>query len=409
MFSSRLTIVALAVGVCATTGCQGMSNLRDKTAKSMRAMLSDSYHDDEADTKMAKAQELYDNGEYRAAQRIFGDLADNTFNPVLVAEKARFLEAECLRERRHLTDAVATYNRQLQDFPAGAFREQAANRMYEIAYTEWLEKDVLADIEAEQAGVKKSWWQRQRIPNPFDETRPTFDVEGEALKTLENAHTHDIVGPNADKALFWCGYVHYTRERWEDADHFFSQLIENHKDSKLRPMALKMAIDAKNLATGGAVYDSQKAAEALQLVHHVEATDPEFAKDAEKKQWLTEKRMAVRMQLAQKDFEMAKYYERTRNPAPAYFYYELVCRRYPGTKYSDMAKIRLAELDKVRQQMDADRAAGKYEGTAGAITRQWDRFTGKPVDPANVTPDATAPSGPKGPQQPASPEITNQR
>ncbi len=406
MVSSRLTIIALAVGVCTTTGCQGISNLRDKTAKSMRAMLSDSYHDDEADAKMAKAQELYDAGEFRAAQRLFADLADNTFNPHLLAEKARFLEAECLRERRHLTDAVATYHRQLQDHPAGAYREQAANRMYEIAYTEWLEKDVLADIEAEQAGEKRSWWQRQRIPNPFDDTRPTFDLEGEALKTLENAHTHDIVGPNADKSLYWCGYVHYMRGRYEDADHFFSQLIENHKDSKLRPLALEMAITAKNLSTGGAVYDSQKAAEALQLVHHAEATDPEFARNQEKKDWLTTQKLGVRMQLAQKDFEMAKYYERTRNPAPAYFYYELVCRRYPGTKYSEMAKIRLGELDKVRQQMEADRAAGKYEGTSGAITRQWDRFMGKPVDPANVTPDTLEP---KTPLQPLPPDITNQR
>ena len=406
MFSSRLTIVALAVGICATTGCQGMSNLRDKTAKSMRAMLSDSYHDDQADAKMAKAQELYDAGDFRAAQRLFADLADNTFNPVLLAEKARHLEAECLRERRHLTDAVATYHRQLQDHPAGAYREQAANRMYDIAYTEWLENDVLKDLEAEQAGEKRSWWQRQRFPNPFDDTRPTFDIEGEALKTLENAHTHDIVGPNADKSLFWCGYVHYMRHRWEDSDHFFSQLIENHKDSKLRPLALEMAITAKNLSTGGAVYDSQKASEALQLVHHAEASDPSFARDPEKKQWLVKQRLDVRMQLAQKDFEMAKYYERTRNPAPAYFYYELVCRRYPGTKYSEMAKLRLAELDKVRQQMDADRAAGKYEGTAGAITRQWDRFTGKPVDPANVTPDTI---DPKGPPQPLPPDITNQR
>jgi outer membrane protein assembly factor BamD (BamD/ComL family) len=366
----------------------------------MRSMITSSYHDPDAEAKMARAEELYEKGDYRAAQDIFGDLADNTYNPVLLAEKARYMEAECLRQRRHYTDAVATYNRQLQDFSSGAYRERACARMYDIAYKEWLEKDVLTEIEAEQAGKLEPWWQRMRFPDPFDPSRPLFDTEGEALKALENAHTHDLGGQNADKALFWCGYVNFYRGRFEDADHFFSQLVEMHKDSKLRPAALEMAIIAKNNSTGGAVYDSQKAAEALQLVHHAEASDPEqYVKDDKKAQWLTRQKMAVRLQLAEKDFRTAEYYERTGHPASAYFEYELVCRRYPGTKYSDLAKARIGELEKVRQKMEEEKAHPRPPGTVDLIHQEWDRLTGKPAADTDPS-DKPTPTGPKGPQPP---------
>jgi outer membrane protein assembly factor BamD (BamD/ComL family) len=322
----------------------------------------------------------------------------------MLAEKARFYEAECLRARNKLPDAAATYNKMLMDFPAGAYRQQACDRMYEIAYG-WLESDTLADIEAERAGQAPPWWQRPpKTPNVFDSSRPLFDTEGEALRVLDNVQTHDLIGPNADKALFWLGYVNFYRGRFEEADQYFSSLVETHKDSKLRPEALRLAIMSKNNSTGGAAYDSAKASEALQLVHHMEASVPGAATDEKDAAWLTRQKMAVRMQLAQKDFETAEYYERTGHLPSAYFEYECVCRRYPGTKYSDLAKMRLAEIDKVRQKMDADRAAGKYDGPLGGIRRQWDRMTGAPTDDAPREPDVSATSSTR--TAPAAPPVT---
>ena len=391
----RWLVVALALLAAGSTGCQTFGKIKDKTSRRMASLVSSSYHDPEAEAKMAKAEQHFAAKEYGDAKSIFGDLAENKQNPVLLAEKARFLEAECLREQNKLPDAVATYNRLLQDHPAGPHREQSCTRMYEIAYG-WLETDTLADIEAEQAGTKAPWWQRgsKLMPNAFDKTRPMFDTEGEAVKALENVHTHDLMGPNADKALFWSGYIHFIRGRFEDADHYFSQLVEMHKDSKLRPVALEMAIQAKNNSTGGAVYDSQKASEALQLVHHAEATEPGYGSEEKKAAWLTRQKLAVRMQLAEKDYKTAEYYERINHPGSAYFYYELVCRRYPGTKFSDLAKDRLGKLDGVRQQLETEKAAGKGKSSPfGAVEREWDKLLGKPAlpDEEDATPLASGP------------------
>lgn len=49
---------------------------------------------------------------------------------------------------------------------------------------------------------------------------------------------------------------------------------------------------------------------------------------------------------AEKDFKVAEFYRRTGHPASAVFYYETVCRRYPGTDVAERAKGRIAEIKK---------------------------------------------------------------
>jgi hypothetical protein len=206
--------------------------------------------------------------------------------------------------------------------------------MYEIA-DYWLD-DFRDELEkrADEKGVLR--W-RPSWPNPFDRTKPGLDQEGRTLEALERIHTQDITGPAADKAIFWCGYVNFVRGNFQEADQFFSTLVEFHKDSPLYPQAIAYAIVAKNNATGGAEYDARKCAEALQLVHVAEASIPQLTQEPQMAERLTRAKFAIRYQQAEKDFRTAEYYERTGHPGSAVFYYELVRRRYAGTRYSDAA------------------------------------------------------------------------
>jgi TolA-binding protein len=317
-------------------------------------------------------------GKYGEAEKIFNDVAGNTYNAILLAEKARYLEAECLRNQRKYPDAVDTYHKMMIDFPGGAYRERACAEVFKIA-DYWLD-DTRAEI---QTGHKSYVPNVGRIFRP-DPTRPTLDQEGRALQALEYVYTNDVNGPGADKALFWVGYVNYYRNNFSEADHHFSLLIEMHKDSPLRPLAMELAIISKNNSTGGAVYDGQKAAEALQLVHHAEATMPEFRSE-DKTAFLTRQKLAIRMQQAEKDYKMAVYYERTKHPGSAYFYYELVRRRYPGTKFADLATAR---MDAIRAEAEKGDPADSFDSVKG----WWNRVLGKKADPAA---DLRAPTGPK--------------
>lgn len=278
----------------------------------------------------------------------------------------------------------------LQDFPAGAYRVRACKEIFEIA-NYWLD-DTRAGIEKERVG--KSRWKAPHVGDWFDSTKPRIDQEGEALKALEHVYTHDMTGPVADKAMYWAGYVHFVRGNYEEADHCFSMLVEFHKESLLRPKAVEMAIMSKNNSTGGADYDGQKCAEALQLVKHAEVSMPEFANE-EKAQYLLRQKMAIRMQQAEQDFRTAEYYERTNHPGSAAYTYEMVRRRFPGTKYSDLAEKRIEKLK--------EEAAKEKAGTNGSlVSRTWDRLTGGPRPSTPAMPRVTPMLNPDGLDTPLS-------
>ena len=369
---------ACALGVFAAlllTGCNAgtgkKKSLKDRIYETVRSTVTNAYHDPDAEAKMANAEDLFAQESYHDAQKIYGDLADNTYNPAGMTEKARFKEAECVRMRGKLPAAVDTYNRLLQDFPAGIYSEQAATRMYAIA-EHWM-KDTLGDIDERENG--KALVRLPRLPNFTDRSKPAIDQEGELLKTLENIAVGAPNSTVADKAMFWCGFIHFSHGRFEEADHFYSTLVDMYKDSPLRQEAAKYAVMAKNNATGGAVYDGQKSAEALQLVHNLEATEPQYVQDKEKAAWLTRQKFAIRIQQAEKDYETAEYYRRTEHPGSAYFYYELVMRRYPGTKFSDLSKARIEEMERIKAQREADKAAGKVT-TREQIQNGWEKIVG---------------------------------
>src|SRR5262245_268193 len=345
-FRSGRALALVAVALLLAPGCHTARSFKERMNTSVAVLFNERYDDPMAEAKMAKAEELFTAGDYEKAQTQFRALADNQGNSAALAERARFMQAECRYLRGHYPEAADTYHKVLLDFPTGAYRRDACARMFDIS-NYWL-NDFRDELE-KRSGEKGVLRWRPNWPNPWDRTRPTFDQEGRTLEALQRVHTHDVTGPSADKAVFWCGYVNFIRGNFSEADHFFSQLVELHKDSPLHAQAMAFAIQAKNNATGGAIYDGRKCAEALQLVYVAEASVPELTNDPAMAEKLTRAKFAIRSQQAEKDFRMAEYYERTGHPGSAVFYYELVRRRYAGTRYSDLAtdrKDRLVQLMK---------------------------------------------------------------
>ena len=376
-------LLAAAVGSGCTTslGKKDGKSFGERVKDSLQSTLNSSYHDPHADDKMAEAEELFAAERYADARRLFGPLADNTYNPGHMVEKARFLEGECCRLQRKLPEATATYNRYLRDHIGGVYSRQAADRMFAIA-EEW-RKDLMPEG---GDGVEQASW----VPNFTDPTRPTLDMEGELVKTYENIAEGAPHAECAEKAMFWAGYLHYARGRYEDADHFFSTLAEHFPDSPLRADAVKYAIDAKNRAVGGPYYDGQKSNEALQLVHNLEASQPEYRRDAAKQEWMTQQKLAIHAGQAERDFESAEYYRRSGKYGSAYFCYELVKRRYPGTKWSDLAVKRVDEMKRIQAQREADKAAGK-QTPLEAVQQGLDNLFNNKPPPEGVPADPTAP------------------
>jgi outer membrane protein assembly factor BamD (BamD/ComL family) len=295
--------------------------------------------------ELAGAQDIYRQGNFAEAEKFFHRIAENTKNSPQVAEEARYYEAECLRRQQKYPKAADTYNRMLNDFPSGAYLDQAVQHMFEIA-NYWLDDSRKAIVEEKEG---KHWVVWPEWFHPVDPTKPLFDEEGRALEKLEQVRYNQMMGPLADKALFLTGSIKFHHKDYKDAEHAYSQLVEFHPNSPLAPQAIKLAIISKQLSTGGPDYDSRKLVEARRLVDSALRNYPELAsKDGD---FLNRQLFSISMQQAAKDYDIAKFYERTGKPCSAWFCYEIVRRRYPGTKYFDMATERMNALrPKVEKQ-----------------------------------------------------------
>ncbi|MCE9564526.1 MAG: tetratricopeptide repeat protein [Planctomycetes bacterium] len=364
-------VVAFAAFALLAPGCKAWSSFKERSKTISTTFFETGYEDPKVPEKMTEAQALYAEGKYEKALKAFREVADNTQNPAGTAETARFMMAECRYARGQYPEAVDTYHKLLNDFPTGAHRRESCARMFEIC-DYWLD-DFRAELTRRSGEEGVLRWHPE-WKNPLDKTRPLVGQEGRTLEALDHIWTHDMTGPTADKALFWCGYVNYVRGNFQEADHFFSTLVEMHKESPLRPQAMSYAIQAKNNATGGAEYDGRKCAEALQLVYVAEATLPELTQVPEMADKLTRAKFAIRYQQAEKDFRMAEYYERTGHPGSAVFYYELVRRRYAATRYAELATDRKEHL--VALMKEGKPAPGR--DPFAIVQAKWKEVFGKP-------------------------------
>lgn len=313
-----------------------------------------------AHAQLASAHELYRNGDYAEAQKKFHKIAENTKNAAALAEEARYYEAECLRRQAKYPSAADTYNRMLTDFPHGIYRDQAVQHMFEIA-NYWLD-DTRSEMKAyKEARDHKRWFVWPGPVFHWGKTKPLLDEEGRAVEKLEQVNLN-CIGSNdqlAAQTLFMLGSVKFYREDYKEADYFFNQLVELHPNSPYAPKALELAIIAKHMSTGGSDYDGRKCAEARELIQVAKRNYREFAD--EKSAFMDRQIAGITKQQAEKDFKIAEFYRRTGHPGAAYFYYEVVRRRYPKTPYFDMATERMHELKR------KDEKKQKRKGTSAEL------------------------------------------
>ncbi len=297
---------------------------------------------------LAGAYELYRRGTYDQAEKVFRYIADNKKNPAPVAEEARFYEAECLRHQGHFPKAADTYAKMLSDFPSGQYREQALQHTYDIANF-WLDATRAEIDQYKQAQDGKRWFVMPAwLQLNWEHSKPLLDMEGRAIEKLEQVRYNDMTGPLADKALFLMGSVKFYREDYKEAEHHFTQVVEMHPNSQLAEQSVELAIIAKHMSTGGSDYDGRKVAEARQLVDVALRNYPNLA--TTKQDFLERQLFGITMQQAEQDYKKAEFYRRIGKPKSAYFYYEIVRRRYPGTKFFDLATERMHEIKALAEQ-----------------------------------------------------------
>jgi outer membrane protein assembly factor BamD (BamD/ComL family) len=377
----KSAVLLMAAGLMATSsGCvsPSITNLFHRDNDAHGYTPSDRPDVDTSPSKvngeLDRAQELFRKPDYEHAASAFERIYKNTKNSPAVAEEAMYYAAESDRLRNHLTAAEGLYKKQLNEFPSGAYKQQACQRLYDIAMF-WL-KDTEAEIQEAEKGDRNKWF---TMPAEFrvhvSSDKPTLDMENRALQALEIIHYSDMTGPLADKAIFWAGYVKFFREDYREADHYFTTLLQFHKDSELAPRACELAILSKTFANGGPAYDGRPIAEARQLVDTAIRSYPELSKDDAAKKKMMGYLSTITAAQAEKDLTRAKFYERTEHPGSAYIVYELMRRRYPNTEYEKIAEEGMARLKPAMEKAQQPEQPNFFD----KLHRRWNMIWG--LDP----------------------------
>jgi TolA-binding protein len=287
------------------------------------------------------ARLLFREKDYARAEPIFGKIADNAKNTPQVLEDARFNEAECLYLRGKYPAAAERYLQLLNSFASAAHGEETRERLFSIA-NYWLDETREQMEKAREVREGKRWFTTPIMPVHFEESKPLLDIEGHAVKILEAVHITDPKGKWGEKALFYLGSVKFYREQYRDADFYFYQLVQNYANGPYAPKALELSIICKQICTGGPNYDGRRLQEARDLIEMAKTAYPELEKGEDK--FLTKQAMEIHYIQAEKDYNIARFWERTGHPGSAHFYYEIVKRRYPGTPFAEKAEKKLIEL-----------------------------------------------------------------
>ncbi|MCS7166839.1 MAG: tetratricopeptide repeat protein [Gemmatales bacterium] len=292
---------------------------------------------------LASARVLFQRGQYDDAEKVFSWIADRAEREKEpgIFEEALYWLGEAQFAQRKFPAARSTYKRLLDKFPNSRYRSDVIRREVEIAEN-WLE-----DTREELRALQEGRWYFPKIFH-FEKEKPLVGAESSALSTLQDAYLQDPTGPLAPHCLDRIAAVSFLRQEWEEADRYYTLLTENHPRSPLASAALRRAIEAKINSVPGPEYDDTKLAEARQLIDTALRKYPEL-RNPESQAYFQATLAVIHDRQAQKDFNIAEFYRRTGLPGSAYFYYELVRRRYSGTRWAQLAEERIQQL---REQVE---------------------------------------------------------
>jgi outer membrane protein assembly factor BamD (BamD/ComL family) len=340
--------------------------------------------DSESQAELDSAKRLYQEKDYAKAEVLFAKINKKKKISLPIADDALYYEAACQFYQSNYRGAESTLRKYLKDFRNGTHADEANHRLFDIA-NYWLDdtRQLMQAYEEKREG--KRFWVMPVSYVHWSKDKPLLDTEGHAIQCLEDVRLNDIGGPIGEKALFYIATIKFFREDYKDADYYYSQLYEHYPNSALAPKAIKQAIICKQLSTGGACYDCRAVEESRKLIDVAARAYPQLMqKDQD---WISRQLVSVNLQQADRDFNIAEFYRRTGHPGSAYFYYELVIRRYPNTEYAEKATTRKSEMrDKVAHEQSAQ-AAGEQSHSPVQVLQ---RLFSPSANPGAVVP-ASAP------------------
>ncbi len=235
-------------------------------------------------------------------------------------EEAINLAGKAEINRGRYWDAYQWYERQITNYPNGAFFERAMDREYMIA-------------DAFLNGKKRRALKIFKV-----------SAKEDGIEILMRIAGHSPGSDLAERALLRVADYHFDRQEYPEAIAVYDEFVKSNPQSTRKPYAMLRAARASLLSFRGVKWDDTPLLNAAVRFRVFAQAYPQ----AGKKENIAGILVEIRETLAHKVFYAGTFYERTHHPQSAIFYYNKVVQEYPDSQWAAQARQRLELLGPIK-------------------------------------------------------------
>ena len=277
----------------------------------------------------AEGDSLFRQAKYKEAAEKF-KVAYDRGPDMPMEEDAMFKAAESYFFSDCYAKADDGYGRVIKKFENTPYKERIVARRFAIARY-W-----------EQVDMAKHHY--ALTPNITDKTRPHFDTRGHALRVYDRVRLDDPTGPLADDSMMASANLFFRIGRYEDADYFYTLLRTdpNSAKSEHQYAAHVLGLQSKLRRYQGPDYDIGPLEDADEVAAQLLS---QFSRElGDEQDRVIEARAWIRAAKAQREFQIAEYYHKSKYYGASKMYYTEVAQTYPDTKLAQVARERIEEV-----------------------------------------------------------------
>ncbi len=264
------------------------------------------------------------------AAELFGSAAEAAPRTAL-EQDALFMQAESQFFAEDYREATETYQTLQKNFPRNRHIDRVAARLFSIS-DYWINRVV---------SEEESWMNF----NFTDNKRPIYDMDGHAIRVLDQIRFDDPTGRLADDATMRAASEYLRQQKYAEADEFLTDLRETFPDSEHLFLAHMLGIQCKLELYAGPAYSGLVLEDAEKLVRQTRDRFPDKMQDPANSESVAKAAAEIAYHRAGRYAFRAKYRERQKKYGAARVYYNLLLKEYPNTPQAETARTRLAAIE----------------------------------------------------------------
>ena len=266
------------------------------------------------------AMGYFDKHKYKHALKEFMKLIKR-FPDSKEAAKAQYYIAVCFENVKNPYRAFLEYNKLVTTYPNSNRIQDAVAAEFRIGteFLSWKEKRLLG------------------VPLSLFEDHPSVEIFNKIVETSPYSEY-------APRALYKLGVFLMEHSRNEEAKEAFKRLIDNYPDSEFAAKARYRLALAISSSVPGPDYDQSGISEAYRRLEEISLGNKQNGKEAKS---ASKEMKVIRTQEAEKDFDIASFYEKQNKFKSALVYYRIVVDKYGDTSFAETAKRKIEILKEV--------------------------------------------------------------